>query len=160
MEEKKNIFAFLTEVMVIFGISLLVLNVFCLIFGQSAQSLSTMFALGDQGVPVATAFQFLILAFLIATLRMVFFTDVLFQTMSLRLRTVLLLTSIILLISGFIVLFRWFPYTLWQAWFLFFLCFVIFFLGSWLLMHIKEKTENKQLEEALSRLKETKEQES
>lgn len=154
MDEKKTVFNFLSEVMVIFGFSLFVLNIFCLIFGNSAKDISTMFELGNQGVPVKIAFQFFIIAILTAGGRMLFFTDIIIKRMAIWVRTVCMLTIIIVIIIFFIITFHWFPVNMWQPWLMFFICFGVSFLCSYFMMVLKEKVENKQLEEALYRLKE------
>lgn len=154
MEEKKNIFSFLTEVMLIFGFTILVLNIFCIFLGNSAKGFSAMFELGNQGVPAQIAFQFLGISFLIAGARMLFFTDAIIKKMAIWLRTVCMLTVVVVIISLFSIIFHWFPINMWQPWFMFFVCFGMSFLGSYLVMSLKEKIENKQLEEALHRLKE------
>lgn len=154
MEKKKTIFNFLSEVILIFGFTVLVLNIFCLIFGNIAKDFSTIFELGNQGVPAKIVFQFLGTSFLIAGTKMLFFTDVLIKKMAIWLRTVCMLTVVVIIISLFIIIFHWFPINMWQTWLIFFVCFSVSFLGSYLVMSLKEKVENKHLEEALRRLKE------
>lgn len=155
MEKKKTIFDYMAQVMAIFGFTMLVLNLFCLIFGSSAQGFSAIFALGTQGIPTKIAFQFLCITALIAGMRFLFFTDICIKRMAIWLRTVCMLTAVILIMILFIVAFRWFPVDQWQPWAMFFICFGICFTGSYLTMALKEKLENKQLEEALQRLKES-----
>lgn len=153
MDENKGIFDYLTQVFVVFGFSMLVLNIFCIMFGDSAQGLSSMFALGSQGLPVEMAFQYLGICVLIVGIRFVFFTDRLIKNMSIPLRTVCMLGSVLLITVVFIIRFQWFPIDLWQAWAMFFLCFAVCFIGSYFTMLLKEKTENRKLNEALSKLK-------
>ncbi len=154
MEEKKTVFHYFGQVMIVFGFTMLVINLFCLAFGDSAKGFSSMFALGDQGIPVEIAFQFLLVSALIIGLRILFFTDLLIKKMPIWLRTICLLTSVIVLIAAFILAFRWFPPDRWEAWAMFFLCFGVSFLGSYFVMVIKERVENRQMEEALRRWKE------
>lgn len=154
MEEKKGVFEYLGQVLLVFGFSMLVLNVFCLLFGDSARPFSAMFALGRQGVPAAVAFQFLCVSALIAALRVIFFTDCLIRGMTLRLRTVCMLTATVGILAVFIAVFHWFPIHLWQPWALFLLCFTLSFLGSYLVVRMREKAENRRMEQALQRLKE------
>ncbi len=154
MDERKTIFNYLAQVMIVFGFAMLVMNLFCLAFGNSAKDFSNMFALGSQGVPVVTAFQFLIVSALIIGLRILFFTDILIKKMPIWLRTICMLVSVVIVIAAFIIAFHWFPVDMWQAWAMFLICFGISFLGSSCIMAIKEKAENKQMEKALRRLKE------
>lgn len=65
-----------------------------------------------------------------------------------------MLTAAVIIIAVFIIVFHWFPVNMWQPWAMFFICFGISFLGSYLVMVIKERVENKRMEEALQRLKE------
>lgn len=153
MEEKKNIFDYLAQVLIVFGFTMLTMNVFCLAFGNSAKKFSAMFALGSEGIPIEVTFQFLGIAILIVGVRFVFFTDICIKQMPIWLRTIGMLLAVVVIISVFIVAFQWFPVNMWQPWAMFFLCFAISFLGSYLVMLIKERTENRQMAEALQRLK-------
>ncbi len=154
MEEKKTIFDYLAQVMIVFGFSMLIMNVFCLAFGNSAKGLSAMFELGNQGIPVKIAFEFLCLSALITSIRFIFFTDILIKKMPVRTRTICMLASVVIIIAAFIIIFDWFPVDMWQSWAMFFICFGISFIGSYFVMTIKEKTENRKMKEALERLKE------
>lgn len=154
MEERKTVFDYLAQVLVVFGFSMLVMNLFCLMFGNAAQGFSAMFALGSGGVPVGIAFQFLCISMLIVGLRFVFFTDMWIKKMAVWLRTICMLAAIVCVIASFIILFDWFPVDMWQPWAMFFCCFGLSFLGSGLVMLLKEKAENKKMEEALRRLQE------
>ena len=154
MDEKKTIFDYLAQVMIIFGFAMLVLNIFCLVFGNAAKDISTIFELGDQGIPVGIALQFLCVSALITGLRFVFFTDVIIKKMPIWLRTVCMLTIAVMIIAAFIIIFNWFPVNMWQPWAMFFVCFGLSFLGSCFVVIVKEKVENERMEEALRRLKE------
>lgn len=154
MEERKTIFDYLAQVLMIFGFAMLTLNLFCVALGDSAKDISTMFALGSRGVPAETAFQFLCISAFVTAARFVFFTDTFIRQMPLWLRTVCMLTAIITVIAVFVAVFGWFPVHMWQPWAMFFLCFGVSFLASWLVMTIREKQENRRMEEALQRLKE------
>ena len=154
MDKKKTVFNYMAQVMIVFGFAMLVMNIFCLVFGNSAKGFSSMFELGNQGVPVKIAFQFLLVSALITGLRVIFFTDMLIKKMPIWLRTICMLVSVVTIIAAFIIAFHWFPVDMWQPWAMFFVCFGISFLGSYLIMTLKEKIENRQMEEALRRLKE------
>lgn len=154
MKEKRTILDYLAQVMIVFGFMMLVLNVFCLAFGNSAKDFSAMFELGNQGIPVKITFQFLCVSALNVGVRFIFFTDVIIKKMPIWLRAICMLVSIVIIIAVFIIVFHWFPANMWQPWAMFFICFGISFLGSYFVMIIKEKAENRQMEEALQRLKE------
>lgn len=154
MEERKTIFDYLAQVLIVFGFTMLVITIFCLVFGDSAKDFSAMFALGSKGIPVEIAFQFLGVSVLIVGVRFLFFTDICIKKMAIWLRTICMLTAAVIIIAVFIIAFHWFPVNMWQPWAMFFVCFGISFLGSYLVMVIKERVENKRMEEALQRLKE------
>lgn len=155
MEEKKTIFDYLARVMIVFGFTVLLLNIFCLVFGDFARDFSAIFGLGAQGVPVNVSFQFLCLSALLAGARCIFFTDRIIKKMPVWLRCVCMLTFAIVISVVFIILFHWFPVHMWQPWAMFFLCFGLSFFGSCLFVTLREKMENRRMEEALRRLKET-----
>ena len=46
---------------------------------------------------------------------------------------------------------------MWQPWAMFFICFILSFLGSYLVMIVRAKVENDRMDEALQRLKEMEE---
>lgn len=154
MEKRKTMFDYLAQVLMIFGLTMLTMNLFCLAFGDSAREFSAMFALGGRGIPVEIAFQFLCVSVLVTGLRFLFFTDTFIREMPLWLRTVCMLTAVILVIAGFITAFHWFPVNMWQPWAMFFLCFAVSFVCSWLVTVIREKHENQRMEEALKKIKE------
>ena len=133
---------------------MLSMNIFCFVFGNSAKGFSAMFELGSQGVPTEIAFQFLLISVLIAGVRFLFFTDIFIQKMPIWLRTICMLAAVVIIIVTFIVVFHWFPTDLWQPWMMFFVCFGISFLGSYCVMILREKVENRRMDEALQRLKE------
>lgn len=154
MERNKNIFDYLAQILTIFGFSMLIMNLFCIIFGNSAQGLSSMFALGSQGVPAEIAFQYLAISALIVGIRFLFFSDRVIKNMPIPLRTVCMLGCVLVITAAFIIRFQWFPADLWIAWVMFFICFLLSFVCSYLVMLLKEKTENRKLKEALDRFKE------
>lgn len=154
MKENNTIFDYLMQVMVVFGFSLLMLNIFCIIFGDDAKGFSSMFALGSQGIPVDTTFQYFVISALIVGMRFLFFTDAIIKDMAIGLRTVCMLGAVLLVIALFVAIFGWFPVNMAKPWIMFSFCFGVSFLGSYIMMRLKEKTENKKLNDALDRLKE------
>lgn len=153
MEDRKSIFDYIGLVLIIFSITMLILNVLCLWVGDSAKEISTIFRLGSEGIAIETMLQFFLVSIIIGFFQFLFFTDTILKRMSLLWRTISMVASVIAINVVFIVLFGWFPVTTWESWFMFFLTFGICFVFSVGIMTIKEKTENKQMEEALKRLK-------
>lgn len=154
MENRKTIFDYLAQVMIVFGFSILVLNLFCLLVGEDAQSISTIYSMGKEGISVATAMQFLGVSVCITGFRYVFFTDGLIRRMPVIMRTVCMFVSIIVLITICAVVFGWFPVNMWQSWAAFLLTFTFCAAASLSVMVLKEKAENRKMEEALNRIKE------
>lgn len=157
MEEKRTVFDYLAQVLLIFGFGMLMLNIFCVAFGDSAKDFSAMFELGSQGIPVKIVFQFLCVSALIVGVRFIFFTDIFIKKMPIWLRMICMLSACVAIIIVFVIAFHWFPADMWQPWMMFFICFGMSFIGSYFVMIVREKVENKRMAEALQRLKEKEE---
>lgn len=153
MKEKKTIFDYVGMVFTTFGFSVVVLNIFCLLFGEHARDFSSMFSMGKEGLSVATMMQFFAAAVLIVLLRFLFFTDMVIKNMPVVLRTLCMVLSAIGIIVIFILRFGWFPADQWLPWLMFFISFGICFSVSALVAVLREKAENKKMEAALTRLK-------
>ena len=154
MEDRKTIFDYAGQVFITFGFSIMALNLFCIFIGEYAQDVSSLYSMGKEGLSTATMMQFLGVSVCITGLRFLFFTDRIIRQMSITVRTVCMLLSIIGLIVLCAFLFGWFPVNMWQSWTGFFITFSLCFVGSMIIMRLKEKTENREMEEALQRLKE------
>lgn len=157
MRDNKTVFDYLGQTLILFGFTMTVLNIFCIFFGDSAVGYSSIFELGSRGISVKTAAQFLGVSAIISGMRFIFFSDIIIKKMPIGLRTACMLTGVIIVIAGFTAAFKWFPVNDRKPWIMFFICFGISFLGSWLVMVAKEKTENKKMAEALRKLKEEEE---
>lgn len=153
MIRRETAFDYMKQIFVVYGFCIFTMSIFCILFGESAQEFSTLFALGNKGLSIATMLQFLLLSAIIVTLRFIFFSDGLIRRVPLALRTIAMFTLVILFMVLFIYWFGWFPINMWQPWAMFFLCFGLSAGISTLLSLWKEKLENKNLEEALERLK-------
>ena len=154
MEDRKTLFDYVAQVLIIFGFSIVALNVFCILVGENAQGVSAIYSMGKAGLSTATMMQFFGVSICITGFRFLFFTDRIIRQMSITMRTVCMLLSIIGLIVLCTLVFEWFPVNMWQAWTGFFVTFALCFVGSMTIMRLKEQTENRKMEEALKRLKE------
>lgn len=154
MEEKRTVFDYCGHVFITFGFSILVLSIFCSIVGEEAREVSSLYSLGKEGLSVATILQFLGVSVCITAFRTIFFTDGVIKRMSVTLRTVCMLLCVIVMIIVCAAVFGWFPADMWQAWAGFAVSFGVCFVGSLMLTLLKERTQNRRMEEALSRLKE------
>lgn len=153
MEEKKTIFDYIGQVFLTFGITIGILNIFCLLFGDTAKEISTIFSLGSEGLSVRTTFQFFLVSLCIVLAKFIFFTDVFIKKMSIAMRTVCMVSTVLIVLAVFIRICGWFPVNMWQPWLMFFLCFGISFAISMGVTIFKERIENRKMEEALDRLK-------
>jgi hypothetical protein len=154
MDKKNGLLDYLSQVFMNFGITVAILNVFCMIFGEEAQTMSTLFQLGGDGLAVATMMQFLLIILLINGLRVVLMTDLLIKKMPLALRIVAMFASVFGITTAGVVAFGWFPVTDALAWVMFVGCFIISCAISTGISIIAEKQENKKFEDALKRFKE------
>ncbi len=153
MEEKKTIFDYVGMVFTTFGFTIVILTLLCFLFGEDAKEISSMFSLGKEGLSIAIMTQYLMVSVLIVALRFLFFTDVVIKNMSVTVRTLCMLLSVIGIIVFFIIRFGWFPIDMWIPWFMFIVCFGICFVVSTMIAVLKERAENRKMEEALTRLK-------
>lgn len=154
MHKKKTIFDFLSQVLLMFGITVAILNALCLIFGESAKEISSMFILGGSGISIDTMLQFFVVSVLITGARFFYFNDVIIKKVSITARTAFMLLTIIVIIAIFIYRFEWFPVNMWLPWLMFFLCFGSCFIISATIMYLKEKLDNRNMESALKEWKE------
>jgi hypothetical protein len=153
MEERKTVFDYMGQILMIFGFTILMLLVFSLLFGESAKGYSEIFSFGKEGIGVDTMIQFLLASIATVTLRMLFFTDMLFKNMRLLPRTAGMVFSELIVISIFVWLFNWFPVDEALPWFMFFSSFGICFVVSLLVTVLQERIENKRMEDALESMK-------
>ena len=72
MEERKTVFDYMGQILMIFGFTILMLLVFSLLFGESAKGYSDLFSFGKEGIGVDTMIQFLLASIATVTLRMLF----------------------------------------------------------------------------------------
>ena len=154
MEERKTIFDYLAGVLIVFGITIIILNILCQIFGEDAKGYSSIFQLGSNGIACSTMLEFLAVSFLITGMRYLFFSDILFKKMPATLRTLCMVTLVIILIGIFIYIFSWFPINDWLAWAMFFLSFSLCFIVSLLVTFLQRKSQDKALQKALEKIQE------
>ena len=154
MDKKFGVFDYLAQTFTIFGINVLLLNMFCLFFGESAKGYSTIFSLGNSGLSIATMLQFLLLIAILTFFRFLFMTDWLIKRLSIVPRIIFLFATAFFSTVIFIILCGWFPVDMPALWIIFIACFVISCGVSTFISYLKEKSENKKLEVALKKSKE------
>ena len=154
MDNKPTISDYISQVFMIFGITVLLLNIFCLMFGESAKNFSTIFSLGSSGLSVKTMLQFLLAIAITIVFRFTFMTDFLIKKMSITARIIAMFAAVFLNIVVFVILCDWFPVNDPTAWTMFLISFAVSCTVSTAVSIFKEKYENRQLSEALQKLKE------
>lgn len=153
MEERKTIFDYIGQVFMIFGITICILNVFCLLFGEDAKAYSTMFSLGKEGLSVPVMIQFLLASACTVANRTLFFTETFIKNMTVPVRAVCMVIVEVAVTTVFIIVFGWFPTDMWLPWVMFLISFAVCFVLSLAVTVIKTRVENRKMEEALKRLK-------
>lgn len=149
MSKRITIFDYFTQVFVVFGFSIMVVAVFCLFFGESGKEVSTMFTLGKEGVAIATLAQYFFMAVIIVNLKILFFTDLLIKNWPMAVRTVAMFVSVIVMVAVFAGAFGWFPIDMIEAWIGFFISFFVSAIGGFIISALKERSDNKRLQDAL-----------
>lgn len=153
MEKRKTIIDYLEQVLCLFGFCILFMAVATGLVGERAKSYA-LFSLGDKGISSKIMFQFLLLSAIVIFLKYLFFTDFIIKRMSVVKRTIIMTFLVFIVSSVFLIIFGWFPITLWQAWIGFFICFAACFIVSIFITTLKNYLENKKLEDGLNRLHE------
>ena len=137
----------------IFGIMIMIMNVLCFIFGESAKGISQLFIFGNKGLSTSIMLQFFCIALISVILDYIFLTDKLIKNMSLLLRIICMMSFFLMIIISFIILFEWFPINMWEPWLLFGISFGISFLIGCVVNVRKERLENEKMARALEELK-------
>lgn len=94
IEERKTLCGYLTQVFTLYGITISIFILFGLLTGEYAKEVSSLFALGGQGLRFSTMLQLLGMSVFITLFRVLFFTDILFRNMAIVIRTVGMLTGV------------------------------------------------------------------
>ena len=95
IEERKTFCGYLTQVFTLYGITISIFILFGLLTGEYAKEVSSLFALGGQGLRFSTMLQLLGMSVFITLFRVLFFTDFLFRNMAIVIRTVGMLTGVL-----------------------------------------------------------------
>ena len=153
MEDRKTIFEYIAQLFTTYGIMVVIFIVINLVIGDNARSVSTLFALGSDGLSAAMLLELLLLAFIITVAQNVFLSDILIKDMALIVRNVLFFLTIMIAITVFVIIFGWFPINEVGAWIGFIVSFAVCTAVSAVFMRLEERAENKKMQEALNRLK-------
>ena len=153
MEDRKTIFEYIAQFFTTYGIMVVIFIVINLVIGDNARSVSTLFAIGSDGLSSAMLLELLLLAFIITAAQNVFLSDILIKDMALIVRNILFFLTIMIAITVFVIIFGWFPINEVGAWIGFIVSFAVCTAVSAVFMRLEERAENKKMQEALNRLK-------
>ena len=151
MEDKKTVFEYIGQLFTTYGIMVVIFIVINLVIGNDARQLSTLFALGGNGLSSATLLELLMLALIITVAQNIFLSDILIKNLALIARNILFFLSIMVAIIIFVIVFGWFPVINVGAWIGFIISFALCTAISAFIMHLEEKAENKKMQDALRR---------
>lgn len=151
MEEKKTIFNYISQAFAIFGIIVAIFMIFSLIVGDSTEGYSSLFILGKEGLSISTLAQLLLLAVIITMVQVVFMTDKFIKSMSIVKRYILFFLSVMIAVVIMIVTFEWFPLNDIRSWVYFFVCFLLSCFISIIITILKERAEDRRMQEALEK---------
>lgn len=154
MDKRGTVFDLTGQIFAVFGFTVICLIVFTHFFGDKAVGYSSIFALGKEGIALSTLLQFLLTSTIIVILRQLFCTDIFIKNMSITRRTICLYVSVIAVIVVFVGLFKWFPINELKPWIFFVICFGVSSIGGFTVSVLKEKAENKRMQDALEKFKE------
>ena len=153
MEEQKTIFDYIGRMFSVYGIIIAIFMILGMIVGEPASSYSALFSLGQAGLSFSTLLQLLGFAAMISLFQLLFLTDALIKKCPMAIRMLCFFAAIILVIVALAVCFSWFPINDKNAWFGFLVSFGMCTAISVGISSLKEKAENKKMEQALKRLR-------
>lgn len=153
MEEKKNVFDYISEIFATFGIITGIFMILVLVVGDQALGYSSFFEYGKQALSITTLFQLLGLSFIISVCKNILLTDRWIKQMSMLIRNILFFLAITVAIILFVILFKWFPLFDLLAWIGFIVSFAFCCALAIVVSKIRENSENWKMEQALDKFK-------
>ena len=153
MKQTDKKIEFIEQILLAYGVSVICLNVFCMLLGERTQATSTLFSLGGRGLGSATLWQVFLMDVLIVATRYLFFTHIIIKNASVGVRTVGGFAMMFLLLAAFVLMFGWFPADNWKSWTGCILSYAVGAAVGTVVSVREEKQKNRKMEEALERLK-------
>ncbi|MCL2353677.1 MAG: hypothetical protein FWC69_03510 [Defluviitaleaceae bacterium] len=155
MKEDKSILGlFLGHTITTFACTVIATTMIGWIFVNFSNSQIDLSILGSEGLAYAHIAQILGLSTVLGALITLLTSDIVLKQTMLLWRCALLLFLSLVACGLFVIIFRWFPLDLWQAWLSFLLSFVVFFILGIGSMLLKTKLEDKKYKKLLSSYKE------
>jgi len=149
VKEYKILHDVITNTLILFAISILTLILLAALFGDSAKEISPLYQMGSEGLASSTILEFLLSSAVIAVLKELYFSELIYKKLMTLWRTVLMLFSIIIASIIFIIVFEWFPPDYVMGWVGFFTCFGGSCLVISIFLIIKTKIESRRYEALL-----------
>lgn len=154
MREYKNIFDFLSEVLIIFSITILMFLCIVPLFGEQAKEISTMFDYGGGAIAIHTLVELLGMSFIEIGIKYIYSNERIVASISGIPRLLIMFSMNIGSVVVFAYLFQWFPFNAWLPWVGFGISFTLCVVLSIGVMNVKTKLDTKKLEEGLKKFKE------
>lgn len=153
---KKYLSDYIRNVLRNLGLFTLAMSVFVSLYGEKVMGITPLAALGSKGIPVRVLFQALLVNLIAVALARLFLSEAVIKDMKPGLRVILATGSAFLTVLVCILAFGWIP--LHEKGGIagiicFVCCFLICFVSRAVLFLRREKQENQQLADALSRYK-------
>lgn len=139
------------QLLSVFATIMLVLMILTFFVGDQIEGESQMFQLGSDGIALSTIAQFFCLSLAATLLKYVFFSEVLIHELPAILRSLFMLAAIFGISIVFVKKYNWFSMKSTGAWILFLLCFMTSFIMSIGIMLLKNRLEDKEIEEGLKK---------
>lgn len=155
MEERKSIFYYLGQIFMMYGIIIVIFIFLSAGADESAVHQSTLFALGKEGLTLGTLVQLFLFCVLLSGLRFLFLTDTVIKNLRIVCRSICFVVATVLVIILFVMLFSWFPINDLKAWIGFFTGYAVCTTAGILITLLKEKAENKKMEQLLKKIRES-----
>ena len=155
MEERKTIYHYLGQLFFMYGIIVLIFVFLSYTVNEQAVQSSPLFALGKEGLTMDTLVQLFGFCVCLLLLRILFLTDVVIKNLQIAIRSLCFVVATVLIIILFVYLFSWFPMNDRNAWIGFFVSYTICTSVGILISLLKEKAENKKMEQGLKRIRES-----
>lgn len=161
MDEQKSLSKeFFQNIIKTFAYSVIAISIVGLLIGDAAKEFSNLFSFGSEGLSYPALLQIFICSVVIGCLRTLLLSDLIFKKMMLLWRYVLLLLLTFISTGFLVVLFRWFPVDLWEAWVGFIIAVIACFVIAASCMIIKTKLEDIKYDRLLSNYKAKQNEES
>lgn len=157
MKKNKTFTQFIIGTLLAFSFILLFLMVIGPIIGDDAKGTSALFSLGTKGIAFNVMLQALGIAILVNIVQALFLSNLLFKKMMLLWRTIWIFVSTFIIGGIWGIAFGWFPADKPIAWLSYLISFGLAMLLSVLIMLLKTRRENTQVNQKLQEYRKQKE---